>query len=245
MMLVGFVCCYWWMQKQKPERVETNQEELQESMTLLDQSKAAHLMVGDDLYIRPTRNRLADQLFESDLAGKPFPDLVAKDNPADQVFVSEILREFLSTSAPSTRNALRDLLPKRTTVNNRVIGIEYNGVMLGERGAVAVTAKDETKESELQKQLDAEQKLLKFVAKAAVERSSIIRIIDQYRQFCQLELHDICYGVATPMQKCQQLFQEFHTFKGTFAQYQFVFIPSKLHELENRLSDLMKKRTRI
>ena len=62
-------------------------------------------------------------------------------------------------------------------------------------------------------------------------------MMEEYRSFAVKGRHALLAGDIRVMDKWAELFITVHTFKGDFAQIDFVHLPERLHELESQLAD--------
>jgi len=209
--------------------------------SLLDNAKQGFLTFGPELEIDEEFSREAGRLCGGDIAGRPFPDLIAAGDTEQIRFTERLLRKLFEEQDQDRRDMLLPLLPDEIKLGDTYVHIDYvmiapddsDAAAEGERCMVILTDVTETKQ--LQNRMEQERNTLQMVVKVVVgynEYSSLVQSFTEwYAKPFDPEIPDDRMKSAL-----FDLFRVVHTFKGSFAQIGMTQLAGKLHEAESVIS---------
>lgn len=173
-----------------------------------------------------------NQLYQT-LENEMLSKLLYPKSEGEEAFFNEILHNIFKTSGLE-REVYRTLLPERLTLGGRVVDLSYKPLVSNDgRALLMVILTDVTEKIALELQMKQEQKHLKMVVKAMVSPEQIRQLVAAYQQFAE--------GAQALWKEEDRLFllREIHTFKGSFAQYDWQGAVTYLDHLESQLEEVL------
>ncbi|MBF0378014.1 MAG: hypothetical protein HQK72_11100 [Desulfamplus sp.] len=158
------------------------------------------------------------------------------------------------------RELYLSLLQPTYKIGDKHIKAKYQLIANNTKMMLVLT--DITREKILEQHVENERKRLKFVITAVRETRDFFAILDELNQFKQSTLPHLFTRMkhsACAISKHQdfinnindhqnfineilyEIYRHIHTFKGLFAQQEFIFFPEFLHEMETKISKLIGK----
>lgn len=212
----------------------------------LDNSGQGFLSFGDDLIVDSEYSHECELIFEEAVAGKNICDLLFPD--FEKGAAARAL--FVKTAALAINDPLDlkqelylSLLKPCYRVGKKHIKAEYH-IIDGPKMMLILT--DITREKRLEKDVENERQLLKFVVAAVRDAKDLFSMIEDFDTFKRGTLTGIAEDVKTasyPLMDLKgiltEIYRSVHTFKGIFAQQEFIDLPPWLHDMESRLSEMM------
>ncbi len=203
---------------------------------LLDNAGQGFLSFGPDLLVHEEYSVECINLFQREIAFESFPELLHPDDPESQAQSGSFLRMILEEPDAFLRDMWIDLLPKEFAVFDKTVQLEYKFIDETEYSRICmVILTDITNERFLESQIEQERRVLKMVVKAVTNNREFAQMTADYRRFCESPL--VSEGEVGTAAVYAEFYRAVHTFKGNFAQFNFVHIVPKLHELESSLTE--------
>ncbi len=204
-------------------------DSMQKIATLLDNSGEGFLSFDKELVVDTQYSLECERLFGKSIAGEDIEKLLYPDDSYEQDRFKKMLKRVFDDDDDDDDMKLEmllSLLPKEIKRDSSYLSAKYR--ML-ESKHIMMVINDTTQEKELQEKIEREQKRLLFVVSSIKNKDELIDVIEEFR--CFLEN-------SSKIALFEEAYRAIHTFKGTFAQYDFYHLPKALHECESRLSRL-------
>jgi signal transduction histidine kinase len=193
--------------------------------TLLDNSGQGFFSFGQDLVVASEFSRACVPLLGRSPAGHRGNELLFPDNAATRQLMADCVADALAESTPALKSMFLSLIPVEIHLGNKVLEAEYipidNGVM--------VVLSDVTEERALAKKVAREARRMAMIVAAVTDSADFLATVDEFRAFA-------ASGPA-PWRHCDpaNIYRSVHTFKGSFNQFGFYYLPAALHEVEAAL----------
>ena len=197
------------------EKLETTNMQLS---LLLDNANEGFLYVNKELKIEPVYSKIVEKIFNKNIGGEYIYDLLFEKKE----FYKETLEDILHADDLKSE-VLLSLLPKKKTINSKIIKIEYKKLP---NNSLMLILRDETKSIMLEKKAIEEERKLKMVVEVLISMEQFLEIKAKYEEFAKnfFEIDDL-----------NDLKAKVHTFKGLFSQKYMQNVVNKLHELEEKI----------
>ena len=211
---------------------------------LLDNAGEGFLSFGSDLIVRPEYSAECITIFGSDIAGKAFPVLLYPDEPDQQNFVLLTLEKVYNENDASKSEVYLSLMPEEVTIGERIIAVTcklvYEANDEGGRHFMVVL-NDITEKRELEHQMVRERNNLRLVAKAILNFNDFNSILEDFHELVTIEAVSILRSATTDKLAAAiyAVYKDVHTLKGNFSQFYMLETTRRLHELEDRLQELL------
>lgn len=212
---------------------------------LLDNAGQGFLTFGADLSIASEFSSECLNIFNCDIAGKPFPELMYPNSAEDRAFLETLLVKLLQEDDAFQRDIYQSLLPEEFSLGDRQYHICYKIIRSTEADSpevIMVILTDLTYRRQLENKVEQEHNVLKMVVKVITNYDDFSENIRDYRDFCKRRLPSLLDSSAPPREILFEIYRAVHTFKGTFCLFDMSNIIEKLHTLENELSTLKDRR---
>ncbi|MBW5449373.1 hypothetical protein GE107_25430 [Cohnella sp. CFH 77786] len=208
-----------------------------ELKALLDNAGQGFLTFDRSLAVRKQYSAECKRIFGRRIGGLPFAGLLYPGESEEREQTETILRMILEERDEFLRAMWLDLLPKERTIHGATVRLAYKIVDEpdGEPFCMAILT-DITHERKLESEVERERRMLKMVVRAVKGGDELADVIAAYRRFCESPPGALARLEADLPAAFEDFYRSVHTFKGNFAQYGFVHIVPKLHELETELS---------
>lgn len=148
-------------------------------------------------------------------------ELLFSDNAKNKELFIEGVQRSLSTNQTEVQELYLSLLPKEQIINNMSIKIDYK-ILQNKR--FIVNLRDITQTKKLEKKLEQQNKIQKMILSIVIDKDDFLELQSEFENF-------LCH----PPLKKKELLRELHTYKGIFAQKNFINIPNAIHLLEATL----------
>lgn len=200
---------------------------------LLDNSGQGFLSFGADLTVEAEHSLECGKLLGKEPAGQPICSLLYPDQPEKRKDLSEGLGRTLEEPEEFKRELYLSLLPGEFRLENRFLAAEYR--ML-EPGRMMMILTDITHERALEERVRQEQQRLKFVVSALQDREDFLESVEDFRFFLEEGINELLRSSITVEEQLAEAYRHVHTFKGIFAQLDFIHLPQAIHRAEERLA---------
>ncbi len=203
----------------------------------LDNSGQGFLSFGPDMLVEPEYSKECVHIFKRSIDGCSITELLfPEDDDARRTLEKNFLRIFESAGR-SKQKVLLSLLRKEYRLGETFVEAEYRVV----RGKMMLILTDVTRRKELENEITQERNRLKFVVSTVRDSQDFFSTLDDFAAFRNEDMAAMVEGDADPKETLSVAYRMIHTFKGNFAQQDFLFTPQALHTLENRVARLLKK----
>lgn len=220
---------------------------------LMDNTGQGFLSFGSNLIISAEYSKPCETFFKGKidgidainlLFGKPFmpPEEHRKRNQAgDLREIMEIpgsTKEVLNMlfKGVSGMDVLGDLLPKETTIDGRILSVDYRAIESEGSQKMMLILTDVTKERQLALQIAEDEERNATILKVALDRDGFIQFLNELEKlfldvYTQLNLSVSEIDVSA-------LFRSYHTIKGGTANYGLGKVSKATHDIEATLEDV-------
>jgi two-component system chemotaxis sensor kinase CheA len=202
--------------------------------TLLDNANQGFLAFSSDMLIHNEYSEKCVEIFNSDIAGKDISRLLFEDETQRFKF-KDTLTSLLDSSDVVQIEAILSLLQNEFYIADKIVSAEYK--MVNEDDFMIILT-DITEKKALEKRLERERKTLKMVVSSVANTSEFFELVSEYKEFLQIRT-SLVDTSKTPLYNLTELYRTVHTYKGNFAQKDFITTPQGLHKLETRLSKFL------
>jgi two-component system chemotaxis sensor kinase CheA len=197
--------------------------------SLLDNSDQGFLSFDQGLRVDSEYSRECLDIFGQAPEGQDIAALLfAQDAGRARDFANNIQRILQETDA-NKRQLFLSLMPKELQIGDKAVRLDYR--LLPEQQVMLILS-DVTQQKQLERQVREEQGRLRLIVAAVREPEDFFELLDDYRQFEQAELPPLLEQDQPDADRLAELYRRIHTFKGLFAQQEFIRLPPALHRLE-------------
>ncbi|MEA1967773.1 MAG: ATP-binding protein [Thermodesulfobacteriota bacterium] len=154
---------------------------------------------------------------------------------------------IFAESCDYTRNLYISLLPSFYQIGKKYIQAKYHWIEKSSKMMLILT--DTTREKNLEQHIEMERNYLRFVIAVVRDTKDFFAIIHDMEKFKNSLLPDMIDKLKIkkhhPEKIIDTLYYHVHTFKGLFAQQEFLSFPAFLHDMETRLSTMKNDLSQI
>lgn len=219
------------------DRESQNKQLIEKVYTLLNNSGEGFLSFGTSLILDSEYSHECEIIFGRRIEGENIANLLFnEDNQQRNLFPRNINLIFNETDE-FKRQILISLLPKISNVNSKFIKLKYR---LLDNNKMMLIITDITHEKRLEEKIKDEQGRLKLVVSSIVDRNDFFDLLDSYKEYFRFQFDQVFRSDMNKSEKYANVYRNVHTFKGNFAQLNFIHLPKELHKLENGLSKIDK-----
>jgi signal transduction histidine kinase len=234
--LLPLFAAYHYHNKSINEELEAKvRERTKQVKTLLDNADQGFLSFSSDMVVHDEYSTKCAEIFGCEIGGKNVAQaLFGSDERAGDLFAENLRLLVGDDDALRVENIL-SLLCKEFVIGKKTIAAEYKMVS---HDSFMLILTDVTEKKELAKSLEKEKDRLKMVVSAVANPVEFFELLDEYEEFVKgrMELVD---ASKTALYNLSKLYRTVHTFKGLFAQKDFIVTPQGLHKLESRFSKFL------
>lgn len=203
---------------------------------LLDHADQGFLWFGEDLIIKKECSYKCMSIFNGNISGLSYLELVAPYLGPDKRPVIQLAFEsYFKNNSPVTDQVYLMLLPPDCVIGQRHIHFEYRRIENGSRKAVMVVLSDVTEKIEMEKAMEEEQNRQRLLIKAFSCQGQIKQMLEEFYDIFSGGYQNFFKQEGTVCEQMDALFRTVHTFKGDFAQYGFMTASEHLHVFEDKL----------
>ena len=227
-------------------RIQEAQEQIEQRekalRNLLNNAGQGFLTFGEDLRIDEEYSLECRQVFNQEIAGMEFPDLLALYDAEQRHFMRNILARLFQDRDPVKRSLYLPLLTNEIRVGDKHIHIDYKLIQDpfredSEKFMVILT--DITEKRLLQNQVEQERNTLTMVVKVVVQYGDFNECAKEYTHFYQTKIWQILGRDDSLHAKLLDIYRDVHTFKGNFSQLGLIQVVQRLHDLESELTAMI------
>ena len=234
--LIPLFVTYVYHNRRNRNILETEvQRRTRELRTLLDNSDQGFLTFSGDMMIHPQYSGKCISIFKKEIHNLNIADLLfGEDDKQKSLFIANICSLIGDNNELRVENIL-SLLRSEFSICKKTITVEYRKI--GTETFMLILT-DVTETRALEKRLEIEKNKLQMVVSAIENSSELFELLDEYSEFIANRL-DLVDEEQTAHENISEVYREVHTFKGLFAQKDFIVTPMGLHKLEEKLSLLL------
>ena len=205
--------------------------------TLLDHADQGFLSFSKNMIVHPYYAQMCTIIFAKEVQGENIADLLFGEDERQKSTFIENIQSLFGDKDELRVETILSLLPKEVTVNKKIITVEYRRIS---EETFMLILTDVTEKKALEKSVEIEKSKLQMVASAVANSSELFELLDEYSQFMRTRLEWI-KKEQTAAENITDIYREIHTYKGLFAQKDFIMTPLGLHKLEEKLSMLLEE----
>ena len=206
----------------------------QKALELLDNSGEGFLSFGADFAIESEYSQECKIIFQNDnIVGKNILDMLLSKDLEKYSDMKMVLENIFTCDDKSQIELFISLLPTNFEIYRKFYTVKYISL---EENRLMMILNDITEKKALEKTILQEQQKLKFVVSILKDKDLLKNMISDYKNFVNTTLEKLLNNSMDNKERYELIYRTIHTFKGNFAQYNFYYLPEKLHLLETKLS---------
>ncbi|TBL72653.1 ATP-binding protein [Paenibacillus thalictri] len=212
-------------------------ERTQAIQNLLDHAGQGFLTFNEQLIVQAEYSIECHRLFQKDISGLRYVDLLYPNDAAEQALCGEILDSVFQEDE-LRRDVILSLLTEEAEVLGKRVALQYKWIpgLEASCGSVLVIITDITARIQLETQMVQEKQVLQMVVWATKHYRDFKNIVEEFRTFALEGLNELLCREIPEEIKWAELSGIVHTFKGNFAQIDFMNTAEGLHRLESQLT---------
>jgi signal transduction histidine kinase/DNA-binding response OmpR family regulator len=209
---------------------------------LLDHAGQGFLTIDCRQIVQPEYSIECSRLFGRDITGCRYAELLYPEGSEAGSFLEEIL-ESVFTADEIQKEVFLSLLPEEVEIRGYSIAAQYKWISEpgSPSGKVMAVLTDISERRNMQDRMEKEQRLLHAVVWVVKHYSDFKEMIEDYRVFASGGWKKMMSRQLAPEEQWSQLERALHTFKGNFAQLDFLVMTERLHELESRVVEWRRR----
>lgn len=203
---------------------------------LLDNAGQGFLTFDKNFIIDEEYSKECIKLLGDEIGRKNISELLFEDSLKREFFTTTLL-EALNESMAIKRNSYLSLLPQIIIFNKKALKLEYK---ILEENYFMLILTNITSQRKLESKMKKEQETFKMIVSVVSESGVFFDLkkeygnfINNYKEFIDMEL--------SPKHNIGEIYRAVHTFKGSFSQIYMQNIVGLLHDLETKISIMLKK----
>jgi|GEM_PF-1717760 len=206
---------------------------------LLDKVGQGFLSVAEDLLIMPEYSVECERLLGPDLAGQPLSLLVYAADMTERGFFEDLMQQIIRERDEVQVEMLLSLLPGEVRIHGRHVELQFKKLddEAGMPSRVMVIMTDISDRRRLEVEMEQERRMLRMVVRVVTFYAIFKELTEDYKLFATTGIRSIMAADASLTDKIDELLRHAHTFKGNWAQMDFLVVVEKLHDFETRLLD--------
>lgn len=206
---------------------------------LMDNADQGFLSFGRDLSVREEPSYKCMEIFQKNIAGLNFIDLVKKFFEEDKKAVFHMIFDsYFGNNSQVTDQVYLMLLPADCVIGNRNVHLDYRKIEIHGQKAVMVIMNDVTEKIKLEKAIADDQNKQRLIIKAFSYQSEIKRSLRDFRDTVNGGYLEYFPSGGRFDDGLNALYRVMHTYKGDFAQFGFLIASQLLHATEDKLGKL-------
>jgi signal transduction histidine kinase len=224
------------IQKELTTQVDERTADLRERSSaitrLLDNSNQGFLTFSTSLDVENEYSQKCVEIFQETIEGKNIGELLYPEEIEKKKFFDETIRAIFEEEDEVKIDAILSLLQHEFVLHNKAINVLYKRI---EPQRFMLILTDITDKKNLEKNIEIERNRLKMIVSAISNSEELFELLEGYQTFLS-EREGFIVWEHTPQQNLTELYRVVHTYKGLFAQKDFMTTLQGLHKVESRLS---------
>ncbi len=206
---------------------------------LLDKAGQGFLSVAEDLLIMSEYSVECERLLGPDLAGQPLSLLIYASDMTEQGFFEDLMQQIIRERDEVQVDMLLSLLPGEVRINGRHVELQFKKLddEAGMPSRVMVIMTDISDRRRLEAAMEQERRMLRMVVRVVTFYAMFKELTEDYKLFAATGIRSIMAVDAPLADKIDELLRHAHTFKGNWAQLDFLAVVDGLHDFETCLLD--------
>lgn len=227
------------LSRQVDERTADLKERSVAVKRLLDNANQGFLTFSTSLIVENEYSRKCLEMFGERIEGKSIGELLYPDDARKRDFFTETIRAVFDEGDEVKVEAILSLLQQEFIIGQKSIQVVYSRI---EPGRFMLILTDITDKKNLEKNVERERSRLKMIVSVISNSDEFFELLDDYQTFLS-NRSGFIHAECTPFQNLTALYRMIHTYKGLFAQKDFITTPQGLHKVESRLSMWLQEGT--
>lgn len=199
---------------------------------LLDNANQGFLTFSTSLMVENEYSRKCLEIFGERIEGKSIGELLYPDDLHKRDFFTQTIRAVFDEEDEVKVEAILSLLQQEFIIGHKSIQVVYNRI---EDGRFMLVLTDITDKKNLEINVEKERNRLKMIVSVISNSDEFFELLEEYQTFLSNRFNFV-NADHTPVQNLTELYRLIHTYKGLFAQKDFITTPQGLHKVESKLS---------
>lgn len=224
------------IQKELSRQVDERTEDLQERSIavkrLLDNANQGFLTFSTSQIVENEYSQKCVEIFDGAIEGKYVGELLYSEDIHKREFFNKTISAVFEEDDEVKVEAILSLLQQEFVIHYKSIQVVYKRI---EPNRFMLILTDITDKKNLEKNIERERNTLKMIVSAISDSDEFFELLEEYQTFLSHRSSVVNFA-HTPYQNLTELYRLIHTYKGLFAQKDFITTPQGLHKVESRLS---------
>jgi two-component system, chemotaxis family, sensor kinase CheA len=225
------------LSRQVADRTVDLQERSNAVSRLLDNANQGFLTFSVSLEVENEYSKKCLEIFERSIESETIGKLLYPDESEKSKFLEETFHAVFNESDEVKVDAILSLIPHEFVINNKAVNVVYKII---EENRCMVILTDITDKKNLEKNIERERNTLKMVVSAISNRDEFFELLEDYQNFLAQRDQFVDFK-QMPSYNLSELYRAIHTYKGLFAQKDFITTPQGLHKVESKLSSWLNE----
>ncbi len=192
--------------------------------TLLNNTGEGFLSFDKNLKCEDSFSKECLKIFEvTDISGMDISKLLFEKDKKNKELFCEGINNIANSKDDLSKDLFLSLMPKEAKIQSKIIQINYK---ILDNDRFMLILQDITKNKKLEKKLEKQNKIHQMIVSVISDKNEFIELKIEFEDF-----------IAHPPEDKKVLLQRLHTYKGIFAQKNFIHTPDALHELESMIEN--------
>ncbi len=231
--------------KQLTEKIKSKNNELEfinnNLKNLMNNIDQGILSFGSDLLINQQYSQECKNIFNFDIHNRKFSEII--NIPVEeQELIDDILKALLELDINNDNlkaKAYIGLLPEEIEVYGQNIKADYKLFSANQDNKILVILTNITEKLNLEAKMEAERINLKMVVKVINSENDFKKRIENYNKFVKQKMYYLVNEAKNNKDALHKIYRKIHTFKGDFSQWYMSNTVDNLHQIENKISELL------
>ncbi|MBV5320411.1 MAG: hypothetical protein JZU62_01890 [Sulfuricurvum sp.] len=220
------------LSRQVSERTADLEERSHAVSRLLDNASQGFLTFSTSLEVDDEYSQTCLEIFAERIEGKNIAELLYSEDIHKREFLDQTIRGIFEEEDEATTEAILSLLQQEFVINQKAVHIVYKRI---EPHRFMLILTDVTDKKNLEKNIERERNTLKMVVSAISNSDEFFELLEEYQTFLAGRESFVEFD-QTSTHNLSELYRTIHTYKGLFAQKDFITTPQGLHKVESKLS---------
>jgi len=206
---------------------------------LLDNANQGFLTFSTSLSVENEYSHKCLEIFGESIDGKPIGELLYPEDVQKRDFLEQTIQAVFNEEDEVKVEAILSLLQQEFIIRHKLIQVAYNRI---EPNRLMLILTDITDKKNLEINVERERNRLKMIVAVISNSDEFFELLDEYQTFLSRRSGFVNID-HTPFQNLTELYRLIHTYKGLFAQKDFITTPQGLHKVESRFSIWLQDET--
>lgn len=204
---------------------------------LLDNANQGFLTFSTSLSVEHEYSKKCLEIFADEIEGENIGELLFPADTARREFFLQTLSAVFEEEDDVKVEAILSLLQQEFVINQKAISIVYKRI---EAHRFMLILTDITDKKILEKNIERERNALKMIVSAISGSDELFELLEEYQNFLSDRDRIVDFS-RPPLANLTDIYRLIHTYKGLFAQKDFITTPQGLHKVESRLSSWLQQ----